>query len=410
MATSSGGSESARRRRSNHEFVAWLPVAMVVGLFAWAYYVYIFVFCGSLVKEGAQRFAFSTVFHLLLLLCLWSFVQTTVTAVPPIPGYFGLSESDQRLLEQCADDEARGEFLDILAENRGVLTRGTSGGVRFCERCQQVKPDRAHHCSQCLRCVPKMDHHCPWFNKCVCFSTYKFFLLTIFYVVALCVFGLASATHHVADAWSSNASTYVTLNCTFLYAFGVMLVLVLGSFLYLHFIMVCNNVTTLEDLRPHLFKDDRDSFDIGFRCNIAEVFGHRKALWFLPVFTSLGDGARFPTRLHPDRYVYGPPVSVMVEERRPSVPVPPLPVADEVPELPVLTSCRRPVPSTEGPLGGLTLTPFVAPPRGSLSFLPPTTITIVPPTEAAASVRLSESKKDLPPIVVASAFTSMEVR
>ncbi|XP_077507349.1 palmitoyltransferase ZDHHC2-like [Amblyomma americanum] len=130
MATSSGGSESARRRRSNHEFFACLPVAMV---------------------EGAQRFAFSTVFHLLLLLCLWSFVQTTVTAVPPIPGYFGLSESDQRLLEQCADDEARGDFLDILAENWGVLTRGPSGGVRFCERCQQVKPNRAHHCSQCRR-------------------------------------------------------------------------------------------------------------------------------------------------------------------------------------------------------------------------------------------------------------------
>ncbi|XP_077504045.1 tubulin beta-4 chain-like [Amblyomma americanum] len=153
--TSSGGSESARRRRSNHEFVAWLPVAMVVGLFAWAYYVYIFVFCGSLVKEGAQRLAFSIVFHLLLLLCLWSFVQTTVTAVPPIPGYFGLSESDQRLLEQYADDEARGEFLDILAENRGVLTRGPSGGVRFCERCQQfwevisdehgIDPSRAYY-------------------------------------------------------------------------------------------------------------------------------------------------------------------------------------------------------------------------------------------------------------------------
>ncbi|KAK8781006.1 hypothetical protein V5799_017653 [Amblyomma americanum] len=193
-------------------------------------YLHFTMYGGSLVKDGAQRFAFSTGFHLLLLLlCLWSFVQTTVTSVPPIQSYFDLIESDQRLLEQCADDEARGEFLDILAENQGVLTRGPSGGVRFCERCQQVKPDRAHHCSQCRRCVPKMDDHCAWFNNCVCFSTYKFFLLTIFNVLALCVFGLASATPHVAGAWSSNASTYVTLNCTFLYDFGVMLVLVLGS-------------------------------------------------------------------------------------------------------------------------------------------------------------------------------------
>ncbi|KAL1430326.1 hypothetical protein MTO96_015035 [Rhipicephalus appendiculatus] len=124
---------------------------MVVALFSWAYYVYIFIFCGTLVQDDLQRLVFGGVFHLLLLLCLWSFVQTTVTSVAPIPRYFSLSDSDQRLMDQCADEEARYEFLEILADSRGVLTRGANGLVRFCDTCKQVKPDRAHHCSQCKR-------------------------------------------------------------------------------------------------------------------------------------------------------------------------------------------------------------------------------------------------------------------
>ncbi|XP_037521144.2 palmitoyltransferase ZDHHC15A [Rhipicephalus sanguineus] len=411
--SSEEGEPTEPRRSATTRLVAWLPVAMVLALFVWAYYVYIFIFCGSLVQDNMQRVVFGGVFHLLLLLCLWSFVQTTVTSVAPIPRYFALSDSDQRLMDQCADEEARYEFLEILADSRGVLTRGANGLVRFCNTCKQVKPDRAHHCSQCKRCIPKMDHHCPWFNNCVCFSTYKFFLLTIFYVVVLSVFGLLSATHHVAGAWTNHAASDVTLHATFLYVFGVVLSLSLGSFLYFHITMVCSNVTTLEDLRPHQFKDRRDSFDVGLRNNIAEVFGHRKALWFLPVFTALGDGARFPTRLHPDRNVYASPASVVVEPPRPPVPVPPVPVATgaatRMPPVVGPPSCRYPVPSSES----VALTSSTPPPRlprraGRRARLPPLAITIVPSSETPASQLHSTDKKDVttsvaPPTTLSSA-------
>ncbi|CAD5114253.1 DgyrCDS3394 [Dimorphilus gyrociliatus] len=36
------------------------------------------------------------------------------------------------------------------------------GEIRYCEKCNCIKPDRCHHCSVCGHCVLKMDHHCPW--------------------------------------------------------------------------------------------------------------------------------------------------------------------------------------------------------------------------------------------------------
>ena len=32
----------------------------------------------------------------------------------------------------------------------------------MCNRCETVRPPRAHHCKRCRRCVRMMDHHCPW--------------------------------------------------------------------------------------------------------------------------------------------------------------------------------------------------------------------------------------------------------
>jgi ribosomal protein L40E len=33
------------------------------------------------------------------------------------------------------------------------------GRPRFCEHCQRIKPDRAHHCRECDSCTLKMDQY-----------------------------------------------------------------------------------------------------------------------------------------------------------------------------------------------------------------------------------------------------------
>jgi len=52
---------------------------------------------------------------------------------------------------------------------------------KFCEKCQIVKPPRAHHCALCGKCVLRMDHHCPWVGNCVGLLNHKLFWLFLFY-------------------------------------------------------------------------------------------------------------------------------------------------------------------------------------------------------------------------------------
>ncbi|KAL3224153.1 hypothetical protein MRX96_026735 [Rhipicephalus microplus] len=148
-----------------------------------------------------------------------------------------------------------------------------------------------------------MDHHCPWFNNCVGFNTYKFFLLTLFYAVALCIYSVATQGAHLI-AWLSDPSLlkpYV-FHVGFTFLLGSTLAIGLGSFLVMHLSMVSRNETTLERLRSEVFLEAGDSFDLGNRCeNFVQVFGPRRSLWMVPIFTSVGDGVRFATRLHPTR-------------------------------------------------------------------------------------------------------------
>jgi palmitoyltransferase len=76
------------------------------------------------------------------------------------------------------------------------------GCVRYCDRCTQIKPDRAHHCSVCGDCVLKMDHHCPWVNNCVAFNNYKFFVLFLLYGFTYCIFIAFSVLKYFLQFWA----------------------------------------------------------------------------------------------------------------------------------------------------------------------------------------------------------------
>lgn len=69
-----------------------------------------------------------------------------------------------------------------LRDDLDAAKHEAAEGKRNCEKCQTLKPPRAHHCSVCNRCILKMDHHCPWVNNCVGARNQKHFLLFLWYV------------------------------------------------------------------------------------------------------------------------------------------------------------------------------------------------------------------------------------
>ncbi|KAH7947984.1 palmitoyltransferase ZDHHC20-B [Rhipicephalus sanguineus] len=310
-------STSARRESFvKPRSLAWLPVLLVSALISCSYYAYVLVFCRLVVAQEsiAKAAAFAVGFHLLLFMCIWSYTKTTATAIPEVPPAYLLSVGEEQALANCENERTRHGLLEMLASYRGVITQGPDGCARYCESCHLVKPDRCHHCSTCRRCILKMDHHCPWFNNCVSFSTYKFFLLTLFYTVALCVYGVATLAAHLVGWWSDawHLKPY-GFHMGFLVVVGFTLAIALGSFLVMHLSMVSRNETTLEKMRGAMFQEPGDSFDLGNRYrNFTEVFGPQKSLWMIPVFTSVGDGVRFPTRLHPTRGTVDPRPSAVV--------------------------------------------------------------------------------------------------
>lgn len=72
--------------------------------------------------------------------------------------------------------------------------------TRYCERCELVKPYRAHHCRHCGTCVLGMDHHCPWIGQCCGARNHIYFVAFCFWscVSSRSVFALLilSATCH----------------------------------------------------------------------------------------------------------------------------------------------------------------------------------------------------------------------
>ncbi|XP_060237611.1 palmitoyltransferase ZDHHC2 isoform X2 [Meriones unguiculatus] len=175
-----------------------------------------------------------------------------------------------------------------------------SGAIRYCDRCQLIKPDRCHHCSVCDKCILKMDHHCPWVNNCVGFSNYKFFLLFLAYSLLYCLFIAATDLQYFIRFWTNGLpDTQAKFHIMFLFFAAAMFSVSLSSLFGYHCWLVSKNKSTLEAFRNPVFRHgtDKNGFSLGFSKNMRQVFGDEKKYWLLPIFSSQGDGCSFPTCL-----------------------------------------------------------------------------------------------------------------
>lgn len=116
------------------------------------------------------------------------------------------------------DEEIGEEDPLVGAEFMNAVSDPSNQRIRYCRKCNQLKPPRCHHCSVCEffphkhchfssphceqdniililfglisggRCVLKMDHHCVWVVNCVGALNYKYFLLFLVWTLNLSFF------------------------------------------------------------------------------------------------------------------------------------------------------------------------------------------------------------------------------
>lgn len=101
------------------------------------------------------------IYHISLMLFLWAYFQTIFTNSNRVPRKFKIPQNLMERIESATSDTEISEILDniVRTQQLPVQTRTNINQIRFCEKCQIIKPDRSHHCSVCGSCVLKMDHH-----------------------------------------------------------------------------------------------------------------------------------------------------------------------------------------------------------------------------------------------------------
>ncbi|KAJ3247524.1 Palmitoyltransferase [Chytriomyces hyalinus] len=201
-----------------------------------------------------------------------------------------------------------------------VERKKSSGGLRFCRKCNAFKPPRAHHCSECKRCVLKMDHHCPWLNNCVGFYNHGYFVRFICSVglassYLLCLFGvyltrlinsqqysfhsIPNLLKYYAPAPSNLALVIMIVNVIIL----VILLLTVGILSLWQLYYIASNTTTIESLENDkidslvrkgvISSTKRYPYDLGSALeNMKTVLGPRVLFWWVPL-PMRGDGVRF---------------------------------------------------------------------------------------------------------------------
>ncbi|KAH8549207.1 DHHC palmitoyltransferase-domain-containing protein [Umbelopsis sp. PMI_123] len=185
------------------------------------------------------------------------------------------------------------------------------GRPRFCQHCQRIKPDRAHHCRECDSCTLKMDHHCPWVSGCVGHGNYKFFYQFVSYTALYALWVFATTLPTVIDAvvkrgFDIDVQWIVTTVLAFLFGF------LLFSFSCAHGYYILTNTTTIESIsdRPYYLRVDFDRsgynyqivvtdigeklWNIGYSANWRSVMGDSVAGWFFPIKNVLGNGFTYP--------------------------------------------------------------------------------------------------------------------
>lgn len=175
----------------------------------------------------------------------------------------------------------------------------------YCLTCEYVKPDRSRHCRHCNQCILKFDHFCVWLNRCIGYTNYKYFILTVFYGVILGMFVSITLIQQLIYDAANGSLVWNELQMliAFWLIFGIAVVAL--GLLCLHLSLITSNTTTIERMKS----GDRvghheyfNPYDLGsMNANFKAALGPTMWRWFFPIHdtTLIPENAIwFPRRKH----------------------------------------------------------------------------------------------------------------
>ncbi|KAG8448111.1 hypothetical protein GDO86_015271 [Hymenochirus boettgeri] len=287
-----------RGLRCCQRIFSWVPVVIISLVVLWSYYAYVCELCLVTITNPTEKVAYLLIFHVVFVLFIWTYWKAIFTPPKQPSKKFLLPYAEKERYDLEEHPEAQKQILSEFAKRLPVYSRTGSGAIRFCDTCQVVKPDRCHHCSVCGMCVLKMDHHCPWVNNCIGYSNYKFFLLFLAYAMLYCMYIGCTVFKYFLLYWTVSISKTFYLTLAFRLFVALMFFISLMFLFGYHCWLVSLNRTHTRHFQPSISNGpDKNGFHLGLCRNLEQVFGKKKKLWLIPVFTSLGDGFSFPMRM-----------------------------------------------------------------------------------------------------------------
>ncbi|CAN1332139.1 Probable protein S-acyltransferase 14 [Linum perenne] len=238
-----------------------IMILLVLGVVGVTYYALVLTNYGPALYDGGLDSLIALLvllpFHCLLIMLLWSYFSVVLTDPGSVPPNWRPSA-----------DEERGEADPLNGQEFNISqTDLAKPGVRYCRKCNQLKPPRCHHCSVCGRCVLKMDHHC--------FYT---FLETSLVTVSLLPHFIAFFNDgEIPGTPGTLATTFLAFVLNLAFALSVL------GFLIMHVSLVAANTTTIEAYEKKTTPKWR--YDLGRRRNFEQVLGTDKWYWFIPAYS-----------------------------------------------------------------------------------------------------------------------------